>query len=306
MDRAQLAQTAQVLGGPAEGLLVGAAGGELEAGSPVVRRGGDPRVGNAGQQGAGGVRGGVGGVVRLDDGPPARFGGGAEPVDGALGDEPAGADDDDAVAQALDEVELVGGEEGGHTGSGALAQHGAHDVDRHRVQAGEGLVEDEQVGAADEGGGELDALLVAQGEPLDLVVAAPGDAEALGPLPTGPAGGGGVDAVEPGEVGQLLADPHPGVQAALLGHVADAAADPGVDRCAVPGHRARVGGERAHDDAHGGGLAGAVGPHEADQLVVVQGEGQGVEGLKAPEALGQASDHQHESSGTGRRNVKFP
>ena len=72
----------------------------------------------------------------------------------------------DAVAQALDDVELVGAEQRGDPGGGALSQHLAHDVDGDGVQAREGLVEDEQPGVADEGGGELDALLIAQGRQI--------------------------------------------------------------------------------------------------------------------------------------------
>mgnify|MGYP000471954893 CR=1 FL=1 len=103
--------------------------------------------------------------------------------------------------------------------------------------------------------------------------------------------------MEPGEVGQLLADLHLGVQAPFLGHVADAAAGVGVEGGAPPGHRAGVGGEHAHDDAHGGGLPRAVGADEADELIVSHGQGEGVEGLDAPESFGQMTDFQHEISG---------
>ena len=200
----------------------------------------------------------------------------------------------------------MGAEQRGDPGGGALAQHLAHDVDGDGVQAREGLVEDEEPGVADEGGGELDALLIAQGQLLDVVPAPFGQAQALGPLLGGALGPGPVRAVEAGEVGQLPADLHLGVQAALLGHVADAAARGGVHRRAVPGHGSAVALKDAHDDAHGGRLAGAVGPHEADELVGAHVEGQGVEGLEAPISFGQMCDLQHEDSWVDGRDVKFP
>lgn len=102
--------------------------------------------------------------------------GGAELVDGALGDHGPVLDDADAVAEAFDEVELVGGEDDGDATVGLVAQDLGHDVDGDGVEAGERFVEYEDFGGVDEGGGELDALLVAEGELHDLVGAAGGDA----------------------------------------------------------------------------------------------------------------------------------
>src|SRR3954447_4155533 len=81
-------------------------------------------------------------------------------------DDASAADDRDRVAQALDELELVAGEHDGHARPRPLAQHVAQDVDAHRVEAGERLVEDEQLGIVDERGAELGALLGAQRERL--------------------------------------------------------------------------------------------------------------------------------------------
>ncbi|MFC2661223.1 MAG: hypothetical protein ACFNZX_10215 [Actinomyces sp.] len=129
-----------------------------------------------------------GGAGDVDDDAPPGLGAGLEALGGALGDQAPGADDGDPIAQVLDDVELVGGEEGRYPGLGSLAQDLAHDVDRHRVESGEGLVEDEQLGGADEGGRQLDALLVAQAQRLDIVAASLLDAQTLGPLVAGPTG----------------------------------------------------------------------------------------------------------------------
>jgi hypothetical protein len=73
----------------------------------------------------------------------------------------AGRDDHHVVAQLLDELELVGGEDDRGAGGGALAQHAAHVRDADGVEAVERLVEDEQLGVVDQRGRELDPLLVA-------------------------------------------------------------------------------------------------------------------------------------------------
>ena len=63
-----------------------------------------------------------------------------------------------------------------------LEQRLGEGVDADRVQPGERLVEDEHLGPADQGGGELDALLVAQRQLLHRVAAALAQAQALDPL----------------------------------------------------------------------------------------------------------------------------
>jgi len=51
-----------------------------------------------------------------------------------------------------------------------VAQDRAHDIDAHRVEAGEGLVEHEQIRRMHESAGQLHALLVAERELLDPVL----------------------------------------------------------------------------------------------------------------------------------------
>ena len=93
-------------------------------------------------------------------------------VERALGDGPAVVDDDGVLAQVLDEVELVRREQ--HRG--AAASFGDEDlrqrVDGDRVEAGERLVEDQDVGLVDEGADQLDALLVAEREVLEVAATA--------------------------------------------------------------------------------------------------------------------------------------
>jgi hypothetical protein len=60
--------------------------------------------------------------------------------------------------------------------------------------------------------------------------------------------------------------------AVVLRQVAEPAADLVVHGSAAPADLAGVGFEHPEDDAHGGGLAGAVGPDEAERLVLGDGE----------------------------------
>ena len=116
-----------------------------------------------------------------------------------------------------------------------------------------------------QGGGDLRALLVAEGERLDRVVQALAEAE-LGEQRLAARGGVGLaEAVQPGQVDHLLEHLHLRVQPALLGHVAEVPAVRVGDGAAVQQHGAAVRGEHAEHDAHGGGLAGAVAADEAGE-----------------------------------------
>ena len=102
--------------------------------------------------------------------------------------------------------------------------------------------------------------------------------------------------METGQVDELLGHLHSGVEAALLRHIADTAADGGVHGGSLPGHGAGVSVEHPHDDAHRGGLARSVRTDEANNLTAVQGQGEIVQGLQAPEAFGQAGQFKHRGS----------
>ena len=73
----------------------------------------------------------------------------------------------------------MAGEHDGHARGGVLGQHAAEHVDADRVQAGERLVEHQQLRVVDERRRELDALLVAERERLGPVAGSVGNAEEL-------------------------------------------------------------------------------------------------------------------------------
>ena len=219
----------------------------------------------------------------------------AQLLDAPGGDHPPAGEDADGVAEPLDEVELVAGEDDRDSAPGLLEQRLGERVDADRVQPGERLVEDQHLGPADQRGGQLHPLLVAERQLLHRVAAPLPQAEPVDPLARGPRGGGAVQPVQPGEVGDLLADLHLRVEPALLRHVADAAADLLVQRPALPAHVAGVGADQPHGDAHRRRLAGAVGPAEAEHRPGGDGEAHAVEDLVGAEALAQAVELEHSS-----------
>ncbi len=213
------------------------------------------------------------GVAGHEQFPPLGAVLGAQRVAGACGPDAAVGDDHEVVAEALDDVELVRREQHGGSGCRGIRQHALHRLDRHRVEARERLVEHEHLGAVHERRGDLRALLVAEREALDGVVRALAEAEPLQQLERVAARGGRGPAVQPGEVHGLLEHAHLRVEAALLGHVAEATSVDVGDGPAVERHRAAVGREHAEDDAHGRGLAGAVAADESGEAAVADREG---------------------------------
>jgi len=91
-------------------------------------------------------------------------------------------DQHDRVAQALDELELVAGEDDGNAAARLLPEHPRQHVDADGIESAERLVEDERIRPVNERGRELDALLVPQRQRLGSVAPAFGDAEQLRPV----------------------------------------------------------------------------------------------------------------------------
>ena len=91
----------------------------------------------------------------------------AQLIHGAAGHQAAVVDDRHGLADVLDKLELMRGEEHRHTARRLLAQHVGQQVADDRIEAGERLVEDEQIRAMHERRRELHPLLVALRELLD-------------------------------------------------------------------------------------------------------------------------------------------
>jgi hypothetical protein len=98
---------------------------------------------------------------------------------GALGDDPAVVDDDDAVGQLVGLVEVLGGEEQGRPVAHEVAQHTPELDPAARVEAGRRLVEEEHRRGGDEAGGEVEPAPHAARVVLDDLVAGLGQREPL-------------------------------------------------------------------------------------------------------------------------------
>ena len=206
------------------------------------------------------------------------------------GDDPPVVDDRDLLADVLDELELMAGEEDGRAARRLAAENLGERLDRDRVEPGERLVEDEQLRLVQQRGGELRALLVAVRELLDLRVRAIREAEPLEPARCGDARRCVVEPVQAAEVGELLADRHARVEATLLRHVAEPQPLRQPDRLPVPEHLAAVELDEPEDRAHRGRLAGTVRPEEAEHPPALDRERAAVEGLYLAEPLGYVED----------------
>ena len=111
------------------------------------------------------------------------------------------------------------------------------DVDR--IEAGERLVHQHHLRIVEDRRDELDLLLVAFAELVGPAAGQVGHPEALEPAEGVAPGIGARDAIQAGEEDELVEDPHPGIEAALLGQVAERAPGQLGARPAAPGDRAR-------------------------------------------------------------------
>jgi hypothetical protein len=199
-------------------------------------------------------------------------------------DESALAQEDDAVAHTLHLGEDVRAEQDGLPAPPGrrdlFEQHVAHG----RVEGVGRLVHDDQGRAWGEDLQQGDLPFHAAGQVGDGAVQV--DVECGGEAERVIVGRRAADLAQ--EVDQLPAR-HVFVQAQLGGQVGDVPAcgdaiGPAV--VALDAGGACGGAEEAHDEAEGGGLAGAVGPEQADDLAGADGDGEGVEGGERPVAFG--------------------
>ncbi len=272
-----------------------AAGVEGAAGGPVHERG--RLAGDLEERAAAG--GSVEAGQRGEE--PERVGvagGGEERVDRRVLDLAAGVEDGDPVGEAGDDAEVVGDQE--DRGAGAVPDPLEHVEDlglEGDVERGGGLVGDEEGGVVGEGHGEHGPLAHPAGELVRVLLGAAagvGDADQVeeGDDPLGPLGGARA-VVDLDRLPDLRADGDDGVQRreGVLEHDRDVLA---ADRLEValgsaeellapPADRAvdgRSGGEEAEDGERGDGLPGPGFADDAEHLVLVDVDGEPVDGVE--------------------------
>lgn len=164
----------------------------------------------------------------------------------------------------------MGGEEDGRTGGGQVGDRAAQVAGGDGVDTDGRLVEEEHLGAVEQTAGDVEALPHAARVALDALLLPAQEAdqvEEFGDAALLLAGG---DAVQLGEVAEVVECGEPVVQAPVA---AEDVPDPtaygdGVTGHVVAEHPGRAGGRQEQGVEHldGGGLPGAVGPQEAEQL----------------------------------------
>ena len=134
----------------------------------------------------------------------ARVDAGAQLFKGAVGDEMTAVDDGDVGTETLDDLEDVRGEEDGSAARDHSLQHRFQSAGGDGVNAFEGLVEEENLGAVDDGGSECEFFLHAVGEVGDEFFGFLGEGHELEQLRSAGGGGGGVEAVHSADEVEVL------------------------------------------------------------------------------------------------------
>jgi hypothetical protein len=164
---------------------------------------------------------------------------------------------------------------------------------RLRVEAGRRLVEEHELRRVDEAERDVEPPALAAGQRRARPVPEALEVHPGEQLPAAGRGVGPADAVEAGLVDDLLAGARLGEAGAALGDVADPPAD--ADRvleqvAAGDGGRAGGGAQQRRQHAQGGGLAGAVGAEEADDLAGVDVQVDAAHGFDGSGTGGEGAD----------------
>ena len=181
-------------------------------------------------------------------------------------------DDRDPVADLLDLVEEVAGEEDGLAAvDGEAPDEGAHLLDTGRVEAVHRLVEDDEVGIAEQGRGDSEALPHAGRIAFDLALRIPGQPDLI-EQPVDP-----LCALALGlrQHLEIAAAGEEGIEVAAVDQRADPAKDRGIGAQVLAEQPRLARGRSDQADQHPDRrrLAGAVGPEEAVDLSRTDREG---------------------------------
>ena len=189
-----------------------------------------------------------------------------------------------------------------HQDGAPLAGQVAHEVaqpgDALGVESVGGLVEDQDVGVADQRAGQFQPLPHAHGEPADLAPGVGGQPDQV----QHHVGPGFVVAPGPGHHAQMGAGSPGRVEAGRLQDRPDRAGRVGQVPVELPadGGAPGIRGDQPEQHPQGGRLARAVGPEEAGDPSRLDHEVQMVDGQHRPEVLGQPRDLDGQPAG-GRR-----
>jgi hypothetical protein len=215
----------------------------------------------------------------------------------AAGDRATVVDDQDAVCQLVGLVEVLGREQERRPVGDELADNRPHADPARRVEAGRRLVEEEHRRPCHEAGSEVEPPPHPTRVLAHDAVGGVAQPELVEQLPCPGTGVAPAEAAQAPDHHQVLA----AVQHLVEGRVLARDADPALDRGRLAhdivtrdARRSPVGPGERGQDAHRGGLPGAVGPEQAQDRPGRHLEVEAGEGGRGPELLRQAAcfDHQ--------------
>jgi hypothetical protein len=180
---------------------------------------------------------------------------------GALGDHAPAVDHGDAVRQPVGLLQVLRGQEGGHPRPGQGGDDLPHRLPAAQVKAGGGLVEEDHRRPDDQAGRKVQAPAHAARVGRHPPAAGVGQVELVEQLAGAAAGLRAGQAGQPPHHAQVLLAGLQVVDRRVLAGEADAATDPAAVADDVEARHPGLAGVRADQrgqDAHGGGLAGAV------------------------------------------------
>jgi hypothetical protein len=221
----------------------------------------------------------------------------------ALGQQAPVVEQADALA-AGGLVHVGRGDDDGHALVEELVQQVPELAAADGVDAVGRLVEQQHARLVQERAGEGELLVHAAGQRVGAAVAEAGQARDVEKALLAGAHRGGGQAEEVAEKPEVLVDAEVAVEAVLLGHVAEGfegLGGAGRDELAADEGGAGVGDQEAREHADGGGLAGAVGAHEAVELARAEREGQTAHGRGVAEAAREGAGFDGEAGGRGGR-----
>ncbi len=201
---------------------------------------------------------------------------------------------------------MIGDQDGDAVGT-QPADHLLDAVDGDRVDAGEGLVQEHDLGVGDQGPGDLQAASFPAGERQRFCLSQLSDVELLEELIAPAAAGRAIHPQHLHHAQQVLLDGELAEDARLLGEIAHAAVagaavhGPAGDVDALEPDLAGVGLDHAAGHAEAGGLAGAVGAQQADDLAAPDLEVDAVDDAADAVDLDQPFHGQHRRGLVGGR-----
>lgn len=194
----------------------------------------------------------------------------AEFVEGAFGDEAAFVDDGDAVAEAFDDFENVGGEKDGGAALDEIEEEFFHEAGADGIDAFEGFIHEKELGTVDECSGHGDAFTHAFGVFRDELATGVGEFKEIDEFQGAFEGHGAGEAVKAADKLEVFRAGEVIEEESFIGDEADALAGAeasfwlvGVDGLAEEEHFAGGRLSYPHEHFDSSGFAGPIGTEKA-------------------------------------------